>query len=225
MFSFMKFLFRYIFSLFHALYASLLFQIWSDKRVVRVLEKRIMLHFVMFIPVCSLVLMHLTCFLCIYITNYFSDMIMSLLWCNITSSLCISTVLLSFDHGTILIPYASTALFGNFSTNLSESGTVWWSPPESTGVQLDYVGEEVLSLPHKFWSEPVRTDQIPIRNFQVEYLPNKQRTPSFFSDWILIRNGFPISSTGTESDHILTGSDQFRADLIGKAHISKFSWF
>jgi len=37
------------------------------------------LHFVLFIPVCSLALMHLTCFLVIYITNYFSDVIMSLL--------------------------------------------------------------------------------------------------------------------------------------------------
>jgi len=39
---------------------------------------------------------------------------------------------------------------------------------------------KVLSLPHRFQSEPVGTDQIPIGNFQVEYLPNKQRTPPLF---------------------------------------------
>ena len=65
-----------------------------------------LLHFVLFIPVCSLALVCLTCFLVIYITNYFSDIIRSLLCCNIASFLCISIVLLSLDYGTILMSYA-----------------------------------------------------------------------------------------------------------------------
>src|SRR6266545_997271 len=76
MFSFMKFLFRYLFSLSCALYASLLFQIRYDELVVCILEKGIMLCFVIFIPVCSLALRCLTCFLVLYVTNYLSDMIM-----------------------------------------------------------------------------------------------------------------------------------------------------
>src|SRR5438270_10554425 len=79
---------------------------------------------------------------------------------------------------------------------------------------------EVLSLLHRFQLELVRTEQILIGNFQVGYLPNKQRTPSEFSDWILIGSGFPIGSARTESDHIPTSSNQFQADLIGKAHIT-----
>ncbi len=101
MFSFMKFLFCYLFSLSRALYTSLLFQIQNDKLVVRILEKGIMLCFVMFIPICSLVLMRLTCFLVIYITNYLCDMIISFLWCNIASFLCLPIVLLSLSYGTI----------------------------------------------------------------------------------------------------------------------------
>jgi len=73
---------------------------------------------------------------------------------------------------------------------------------------------EVLSLPHKFRSEPVRTDQIPIGNFQVEYLPNKQRTPSFFSDWIPIRKPFLIGSGRTESNHVLTGSKRIQSEKL-----------
>ena len=64
------------------------------------------LHFVMFIPICSLALMCLTCFLVIYITNYLCDVIISFLWCNITSFLCLPIVLLSLNNDTILMPYA-----------------------------------------------------------------------------------------------------------------------
>ena len=79
MFCFMIFLCQFFFSLSCALYVSFLFQLLNDELVVRTLEKRVMLHFVMFIPVCSLALTHLTCFLVIYVTNYLSDVIMSLL--------------------------------------------------------------------------------------------------------------------------------------------------
>ena len=79
MFFYMKYLFRFIFSLSRALYASLLFQIRNDELVVRILEKGIMLRFIMFIPVCSLAPTCLTCFLVIYVTNYLCDVIMSLL--------------------------------------------------------------------------------------------------------------------------------------------------
>jgi len=73
--------------------------------------------------------------------------------------------------------------------------------------KLDHI--EVLSLPHRFQAELVGTDQILIGNFQVGYLPNKQRTPSEFSNWIPIRSGFLIGSAGTESDHFPTGSNWF----------------
>src|SRR6266498_4853267 len=79
MFSFMKFLFCYLFLLSRALYRSLLFQIRNDELVVHVLKKGIILHFLMFIPVCSLTFTQLTCFLVIYVTNYLSDVLMSLL--------------------------------------------------------------------------------------------------------------------------------------------------
>jgi len=39
----------------------------------------LLLHFVLFIPVCSLVLLRLICFLVIYITNYLCDVIYALL--------------------------------------------------------------------------------------------------------------------------------------------------
>ena len=77
MFLYMKYLFRFIFSLSRALYASFKVQIFRDELVVRILEKGIMLHFVIFIPVCCLMLMCLTCFLLIYVINILSDIIMS----------------------------------------------------------------------------------------------------------------------------------------------------
>jgi len=55
-------------------------------------------------------------------------------------------------------------------------------PGSNWGLGAIDEAHKVLSLSHKFCSEPVRTDRILIRNFQVGYLPNKEKTPSFFSD-------------------------------------------
>src|SRR6266498_4029876 len=79
MFLYMQYLFRFIFSLSHALYASLKSQIFRDKLVVRILEKGIMLHFVLFIPIVSLVTLQVTCFFVIYITNYLADVLYAML--------------------------------------------------------------------------------------------------------------------------------------------------
>ena len=75
MFCFMIFLFHYLFSVSCALYVSFCFQILNNELVVHILEKRIMLHFVIFIPVCCLALMRLACFLLIYIINILNDTI------------------------------------------------------------------------------------------------------------------------------------------------------
>jgi len=79
MLCFMIFLFCFIFSISRALYVSFCFQILNNKLVVHVLEKRIMLCFIMFFPVFNLVLMCLTCFFLIYIIIILSDIIMSFL--------------------------------------------------------------------------------------------------------------------------------------------------
>jgi len=75
MFLYMQYLFRFIFSLSRALYASFKVQIFHDELVVRILEKGIMLRFVLFIPVVSLVTLRVICFLCIYVTNYLGDIL------------------------------------------------------------------------------------------------------------------------------------------------------
>ena len=75
MFLYMNYLFRFIFSLSRALYASFKVQIFRDKQVVRILEKGIMLHFVLFVPIVSLVTLRVICFLCIYVTNYLGDVL------------------------------------------------------------------------------------------------------------------------------------------------------
>ncbi len=75
MFLYMQYLFRFIFSLSHALYASFKVQIFHDKLVVRILEKGIMLCFVLFVPVVSLMTLRVICFLCIYVTNYLGDIL------------------------------------------------------------------------------------------------------------------------------------------------------
>src|SRR6266511_938926 len=54
---YMNYLFCFIFSLSCALYASFKVQIFRDELVVRILEKGIMLHFVLFVPVVSLVIL------------------------------------------------------------------------------------------------------------------------------------------------------------------------
>ena len=106
MFLYMHYLFHFIFSLSRALYASFKVQIFHDKLVVRILEKGIMLCFVLFVPVVSLVTLRVICFLCIYVTNYLGDILRVMLWCIIASSLCLLLFLLSFTYGTILISYA-----------------------------------------------------------------------------------------------------------------------
>src|SRR6266540_2348217 len=70
MFLYMQYLFHFIFSLSCALYASFKSQIFHDELVVHILEKRIMLHFILFVPIVSLVMLRVTCFFVIYITNY-----------------------------------------------------------------------------------------------------------------------------------------------------------
>src|SRR6266511_1573065 len=75
MFLYMQYLFHFIFSLSCALYASFKSQIFHDELVVRILEKRIMLGFVLFIPVVCLVMLRVICFFIIYITNYLCDVI------------------------------------------------------------------------------------------------------------------------------------------------------
>src|SRR6266542_244132 len=57
MFHYMQYLCCFIFSLSHALYASFKVQIFRDELVVRILEKGIMLRFVLFIPVVSLMML------------------------------------------------------------------------------------------------------------------------------------------------------------------------
>ncbi len=57
MFLYMQYLFCFISSLSRALYASFKSQIFRDELVVRILEKRIMLHFVLFVPIVSLVIL------------------------------------------------------------------------------------------------------------------------------------------------------------------------
>jgi len=57
MFLYMQYLFCFISSLSRALYASFKSQIFRDELVVRILEKRIMLHFVLFVPIVSLVML------------------------------------------------------------------------------------------------------------------------------------------------------------------------
>ena len=79
MFCFMISLFRYLFSLSRALYASFKVQIFRDELVVRILEKGIMLRFVLFIPIVSLVTLRVMCFICIYITNYLGDVLCTML--------------------------------------------------------------------------------------------------------------------------------------------------
>ena len=69
------------------------------------------LHFVIFIPICCLTLTCLTCFFLIYVINILNDTIVSFLWCNIASFLCISIVLLSLYYGTILTLYAIILMF------------------------------------------------------------------------------------------------------------------
>jgi len=76
-------------------------------------------------------------------------------------------------------------------------------------------------VPRRFRSEPVGTSWIPVRNFEVEGLPNKQETTLNFSNRILIGTGFPIGSTGSESEQFPTGSNWFQVDPLGKAQISK----
>src|SRR6266498_1804040 len=75
MFSYMNYLFRLVFSILRVSYASLKAQILHDELVVRILEKGIMLRFVLFMPVLSLVLLRVICFFVIYITNYCLDVI------------------------------------------------------------------------------------------------------------------------------------------------------
>ena len=79
MFLYIQYLFRFIFSLSRALYASFKVQIFRDELVVRILEKGIMLHFVLFVPIVSLVILRVICFLCIYITNYLGDVLNAML--------------------------------------------------------------------------------------------------------------------------------------------------
>ena len=69
------------------------------------------LHFVIFIPICCLTLTCLTCFFLIYVINILNDTIMSFLWHNIASFLCLSIVLLSLYYGTILTTYATILTF------------------------------------------------------------------------------------------------------------------
>ena len=113
----------------------------------------------------------------------------------------------------VLAPLKAAAQFGIMLSD--PLGNLRWCFTPLASFIVNTPEAEVLSLPHRFRLEPVGTDQIPIGNFQVGYLPNKQRIPSFLSDRI------PIGSAGTESDHIPTGSDRFQADPIGSAHISK----
>ncbi len=54
-------------------------QIFRDELVVRVLEKRIMLHFVLFVPVVSLFMLRVICFFLIYVTNYLDDVLNAML--------------------------------------------------------------------------------------------------------------------------------------------------
>src|SRR6266511_3223270 len=75
MFLYMKYLFHFIFSLSCALYASFKVQIFHDELVVRIFEKGIMLRFVLFVPIVSLVTLQVMCFLCIYVTNYLGDVL------------------------------------------------------------------------------------------------------------------------------------------------------
>ncbi len=75
MFLYMQYLFHFVFSLSRALYASFKVQIFHDELVVRILEKGIMLRFVLFIPIVSLVTLRVICFLCIYVTNYLGDIL------------------------------------------------------------------------------------------------------------------------------------------------------
>ncbi len=78
MFYFLVFVFSFVLSLSRALVALVLFQIRNDKLVVHILEKRIMLRFVLFMPVVTLVSLRLLAFFVIYVTNYLCDIIMSL---------------------------------------------------------------------------------------------------------------------------------------------------
>ena len=57
MFLYMQYLFHFVFSLSRALYASFKVQIFRDELVVRILEKGIMLHFVLFVPIVSLMIL------------------------------------------------------------------------------------------------------------------------------------------------------------------------
>src|SRR6266540_7439274 len=75
MFCYMNYLFRFVFSILRVSYASIKVQILHDELVVRVLEKRIMLRFVLFMPVFCLVTLRLTCFFVIYVTNYLSNVL------------------------------------------------------------------------------------------------------------------------------------------------------
>ncbi len=79
MFLYINYLFRFIFSLSRAFYASFKVQIFHDKLVVRILKKGIMLHFVLFVSVVSLMILRVICFLCIYITNYLGDVLRAML--------------------------------------------------------------------------------------------------------------------------------------------------
>jgi len=79
MFFFMNFCFSFIFSVSRALYGTIIYQLLNDELVVRLLKTRIMLHFVLFIPVVSLIYLHLQFFLMIYVTNFLCDIIMSIL--------------------------------------------------------------------------------------------------------------------------------------------------
>ena len=102
MFLYMQYLFRFIFSLSHALYASFKVQIFCDKLVVRILEKGIMLCFVLFVPIVSLMILRVICFFCIYVTNYFGDVLHVMLGCIIASSLCLLLFLLSLPMAPFL---------------------------------------------------------------------------------------------------------------------------
>ncbi len=75
MFLYMNYLFCLVFSILRVSYASLKAQILHDELVVRILEKRIMLRFVLLPLILGLVMLQVTCFFVIYITNYLGDVL------------------------------------------------------------------------------------------------------------------------------------------------------
>jgi len=79
MFLYVNYLFCLIFSILCAFYAFSKSQIVHDELVVRILEKRIMLHFVLFVPIVSLVMLRVICFYTIYVTNYLCDVLHAML--------------------------------------------------------------------------------------------------------------------------------------------------